>query len=407
MKLINYLILIFILNNFFVFSNKEKIFLIKELPEESLTTPEIIEYYGYKCEIHKVLTEDEYILEMHRIPFGRNFNGINKKPVIFLQHGLLASSADWITNLPYQSLGFLLADAGFDVWLGNVRGNFYSSKHKKFTRKDPKYWNFSWDEMSSKDLPAMIDKALKVSGQSKLYYVGHSQGTEIMFAQLSNGNPNFSKKIIKFFALAPVASVKHIKGLFAIIGKLFGKHLGILSWLFGSHEFLPHNWATQLFAKMICGQSWENPFCDNILFLIGGPETSQFNRSRLMVYMAHEPAGTSTKNIIHWSQMQQSGFVQKFNYGTAKANYLHYGQNTPPIYNLTKISNVPIYLYYSDSDWLATKKDVEETILQQIPSKYIKISKNLPNFNHFDFIWGINANKIIYDEIIKEALKEE
>jgi len=24
--------------------------------------------------------------------------------------------------------------------------------------------------------------------------------------------------------------------------------------------------------------------------------------------------------------MQQSGFVQKFNYGTAKANYLHYGQ---------------------------------------------------------------------------------
>uniref|UniRef100_A0A914N544 Partial AB-hydrolase lipase domain-containing protein n=1 Tax=Meloidogyne incognita TaxID=6306 RepID=A0A914N544_MELIC len=361
MKLIYYLILIFILNNFVVLSNREKIFLIKELPEESLTTPEIIEYYGYKCEIHKVLTEDEYILEMHRIPFGRNFNEINKEP-------------RRITNLPYQSLGFLLADAGFDVWLGNVRGNFYSSKHKKFTRKDPQYWNFSWDEMSSKDLPAMVDKALK---------------------------------IIKFFALAPVASVKHIKGLFAIIGKLFGKHLGILSWLFGSHEFLPHNWATQLFAKMICGQSWENPFCDNILFLIGGPETSQFNRSRLMVYMAHEPAGTSTKNIIHWSQMQQSGFVQKFNYGTAKANYLHYGQNTPPIYNLTKISNVPIYLYYSDSDWLATKKDVEETILQQIPSKYIKIAKNLPNFNHFDFIWGINANKIIYDEIIKEALKEE
>ncbi|KAL7073127.1 hypothetical protein ACQ4LE_006991 [Meloidogyne hapla] len=397
-----YFIIIFLLNNFIL---SEKIFLIKELPEESLTAPEIIKYYGYECEIHKVITKDGYILEMHRIPFGRNFNRINikPKPVTFLQHGLLASSADWITNLPHQSLGFLLADAGFDVWLGNVRGNFYSSKHNKFTRKDPQYWDFSWDEMSSKDLPAMIDKALEISGQSKLYYIGHSQGTEIMFAQLSNGNPNFSKKIIKFFALAPVASVKHIKGLFAIIGKLFGKHLGTLSWLFGSHEFLPHNWASQLFARMICGQSWENPFCDNILFLIGGPETAQFNRSRLMVYMAHEPAGTSTKNIVHWSQMQQSGLVQKFNYGTANANHLHYGQNTPPIYNLTKISNVPIYLYYSEADWLATKKDVEETIIQQIPKENIKIAKDLPNFNHFDFIWGLKAPEQIYSEIIREA----
>ena len=41
---------------------------------------------------------------MHRIPNGRNFGGnslfeenIQTKPVIFLQHGLLASSADWVS----------------------------------------------------------------------------------------------------------------------------------------------------------------------------------------------------------------------------------------------------------------------------------------------------------------------
>lgn len=36
-----------------------------------------------------------------------------------------------------------MADAGFDVWMGNVRGNVYSTEHVKYTRKDKEYWKFS------------------------------------------------------------------------------------------------------------------------------------------------------------------------------------------------------------------------------------------------------------------------
>jgi lysosomal acid lipase/cholesteryl ester hydrolase len=97
--------------------------------------------------------------------------------------------------LPSQSAAFLLADAGFDVWLGNIRGNFYSSRHLNLSRADARYWEFTWDEMAARDLPALVDQALAISGQSSLYYMGHSQGTEIMFARLAQGDQRFAKKV--------------------------------------------------------------------------------------------------------------------------------------------------------------------------------------------------------------------
>jgi hypothetical protein len=35
--------------------------------------------------------------------------------------------------------------------------------------------NYSWDEHSKYDLPAIINFALKTTGQSQLFYAGHSQ----------------------------------------------------------------------------------------------------------------------------------------------------------------------------------------------------------------------------------------
>ncbi|KAK6023335.1 ab-hydrolase associated lipase region, partial [Ostertagia ostertagi] len=37
-----------------------------EDPECKMTTPQIIEHWGYPAEIHTVTTEDGYILELHR-----------------------------------------------------------------------------------------------------------------------------------------------------------------------------------------------------------------------------------------------------------------------------------------------------------------------------------------------------
>ncbi len=48
--------------------------------------------------------------------------------------------------------------------------------------------------MAKYDLPAMVEYVLKQTGQQQLYYIGHSQGTLIAFAHLSN-NHTFAKKV--------------------------------------------------------------------------------------------------------------------------------------------------------------------------------------------------------------------
>merc|ERR1712198_272623 len=84
-----------------------------------------------------------------------------EKPVLFLMHGLLASAFDWIGNLPEQSFAFLAADAGFDVWLGNARGNTYSRSHTTLTPKKSAFWEFTFDEIAAQDVPTMVDYVLQ------------------------------------------------------------------------------------------------------------------------------------------------------------------------------------------------------------------------------------------------------
>lgn len=75
-----------------------------------------------------------------------------------------------------------MANQGYDVWLGNSRGNVYSNP--VLNPKIKEFWNFTFEQMAKYDLPAAFDYINNVTGK-KIHYIGHSQGTMIMFAALS------------------------------------------------------------------------------------------------------------------------------------------------------------------------------------------------------------------------------
>ncbi|GFY67884.1 hypothetical protein TNIN_366361 [Trichonephila inaurata madagascariensis] len=323
-------------------------------PDIRRNVSQLISSKGYPVEEHEVQTKDGFILALQRIPYGRKAPGDyrgNKTPV-FLQHGLLSAASDFVINFPDQSLGFLLADSGYDVWLGNTRGNTYSRKHTKLRPNTDAFWDFSFDEMGAYDLPAMIDHVLNVTNQDQLAYIGHSQGTTAAFALLSE-NPEYNKKVKVFIALAPVASGIHITNVVSYLAP-FSRDLAFLAKLFGIRDFLPNNKIMKWLSEYLCAE-FEKFICENAMFLFFGRDYQELNVTRIGVYGAHTPAGSSVKSVAHFGQMIESDFA-KFDYGK-RENIARYGQAIPPKYNLSSITT-PVALISGLNDNLADPADV-------------------------------------------------
>ncbi|CAL1528652.1 unnamed protein product [Lymnaea stagnalis] len=363
-------------------------------PEVYMTATELITSKGFPCENYYVTTEDGYILNILRIPHGRNNGHIQgPRPVVVLQHGLLASCTNFLTNLVNQSLAFILADAGADVWLGNSRGNIYSTNHTHLDPKKDKFWEFSWDEMAKYDLPAVLKFVLKTSAVDQVYYVGHSQGTTIAFAEFGE-NPELASHIKHFIAMAPVAQVWNTESPIKLLAP-FAKDIGVFLTLLGHGKLNISPSVLKFLAGHLC-ETWGNLLCENVLFLFGGIDYQSLNKTRVPVYIGHTPAGTSVRDILHWAQGINSKKFQRFDYGSAVENIVHYGQRTPPLYDPKKVK-VPVAILRGGRDWLADPADVTWLL----PQLNVTHDVNICHYEHLDFIWAFDAAKLIYDTILE------
>ncbi|XP_031838473.1 lipase 3 [Nomia melanderi] len=357
---------------------------------DNLNTLEMITEEGYPAEAHTVETEDGYLLTMHRI------RGNPGSPAIFLQHGVLGSSADWVILGKGKALAYLLADQGYDVWLGNFRGNTYSRAHISLTTLDPKFWDFSWHESGIYDLPAMIKHVAQYKQQNLRAYIGFSMGTTCFYV-MATERPEVTKYLQSVYNLAPVVYMKHVESPLKYFAPIATNFKTIFS-LLGETEFLPQSKVIKFLAKTMCDVfSWQNKICANMMFIIAGFDADQFDYSLLPTILNHTPAGTSTKTMIHYAQEIKSGYFRQFDYGPLR-NVLYYKSTSPPNYDLSKIT-VPIVMFCGSNDWLSAPEDVAR-LVHELPQQAMVYKVPYKKFNHIDFLWANNAPQLVYKKIL-------
>uniref|UniRef100_A0A8C3QKN4 Partial AB-hydrolase lipase domain-containing protein n=1 Tax=Cyanoderma ruficeps TaxID=181631 RepID=A0A8C3QKN4_9PASS len=340
---------------------------------------EIIRYHGFPSEEYEVTTEDGYILAFSRIPAGRNSQNTGKKPPVLLHHGILGDATHWIANRPNNSLGFVLADAGYDVWLGNSRGNTWSLKHKTLKPCQKEFWQFSFDEIGKYDIPAELNFIMNKTGQKNVYYIGHSEGSAAGFIAFST-YPDLSQKIKAFFALAPVITTTHATSPLVMFTQL---PQPLIRLLLGCKGVLHLNELMKGLVTQFCACQGE--VCGSILCYLGGGRVQNLNTSRTDSYIGHYPAGTSVQNVIHWHQEN----VEKYN------------QTAPPVYKIEEIK-IPIAVWSGGQDKFADPKDMAK-LLPRITN--LIYHEHFPIWGHLDFIWGLDATEKMYLKII-ELLKK-
>ena len=146
---------------------------------------EFIQENGYNLEVHDVTTDDGYILSLWHLPPKSSI-----QKVVYFQHGLADTS--WcFFQLGSKSLPFLLLKEGYDVWLGNDRGNVFSTKHEIKDPNDPNsgFYDFSMDDNVKYDLPATIKYIKSKTGRKKMSFIAHSQGSTLFFMYLESMSP--------------------------------------------------------------------------------------------------------------------------------------------------------------------------------------------------------------------------
>jgi lysosomal acid lipase/cholesteryl ester hydrolase len=324
-------------------------------------TVSLIKYWGYPVEEHEAITSDGYYIGLQRLK-GR-FSIQNTKPII-IWHGLSTCSEMFVCSTPEDSLAFVLADAGYDVWLANARGSKYSLKHTLLSSNDSKYWEFSMDDYACKDVPAVVDHILDVTGSKHVSYIGFSQGSAQIFAALSLCE-DLNYKINQVFALAPAMKPKQIQNEYIV--KLLSKYgPNILYSFLGRKSFLP----IAEYLKQYAPDQLNYVVVKGAMqFLLNWKLNKFGDEDRQSLLFQNVYSTTSIQSIVHWFQIIEHGKFMSYH----NQNNSVFSQQSSPISFPTKHITTKMTLFCGGEDNLSDPEFMLKSLADHAEFVHIEV----------------------------------
>ncbi|CEP64762.1 uncharacterized protein LALA0_S13e02432g [Lachancea lanzarotensis] len=374
-----------------------------KLVEEVVNASDIIDIcraHGFEAHEHIVKTQDGYLLTVHRIVSRRTAIReltLKKKPVVYFHHGLLTNSELFLLGESTQKcLPFLLVERGYDVWLGNNRGNKYSRKHINLSSKSSQFWDFSLDEYAIFDIPDTLTYILNITRQPKLTYIGFSQGSSQAFAAFSI-NPQLREKIKLFIGLSPAMiprSLSHPVAKF-----LVRCPPELLYAIFGTRAILP----STVFWQQLLGPINYMKVVDWSLIYLFNWKSNHIGTTQKQVGYPHMFSPSSVKSVAHWFQIINSERFQMFQENVSQlyssVPSLHSKLHRCAPFPVQVIENMPMMLIYGDQDILIDMDTTKQNLMRNLNDLTLV---ELQGYEHMDTLWANNVEELVFYPLIKK-----
>lgn len=370
--------------------------------ESQLVFQELVQFHGYNCEEHEILTNDGYTLKAFKLGMTvlLSKTKIKQRYICYFQHGLLDSSDAWVCNTKSKNLPYIMLELGFVVWIGNSRGNKYCKAHTNLdplSEKDQfKFFDYSFDEMGKFDLPAIFDYITKFESltnksqydysSKSIIYFGHSQGCASFLAGACLEEDYFKQKVFIAVLLAPACRIINLESsLVKMLDKLdIDKKLNKEK----IYEVLPLQPKLQSITNSL--NSWTPTLFYSLIEELSDEQCWVNSPDRIKVYLSHFPSGTSLKSILHYKQMLRAGKFESFDYKMHAETIEEYQDISIPtitysIESLKAFTNIIVVgggkdrlVHITDVQWLVKQLILNECGRDsETPSK---IFTNVPEF---------------------------